>query len=270
MADVSEVYEQPYDEKRRLPVEPRQPESFDYEYVRNGMADLFMTSEPLLGWRAVQTTKRRTAEDFAEVLRWLVEDVHGDADKIVLATEDLSTHTAAALYHAFAPEQARRIAQRIEWHYTPKHGNWLIRAEIELSVLSRQRQDHCIGTGGEMAAAVGAWDKRCVEVQWCFTTADLHTKLHRLHPSLQEWRTTNGGWSRSIGDSWIRMADVKLRLSCAKLPSSLKLRRMAFPPWDAAQRFDLAPPSRSTPADRYEAKSSFRKPGGQFVDRRRL
>jgi DDE superfamily endonuclease len=207
MEDVLEVYHRPYDENRPLvcideaskqligevvrplPAEPGQPERFDYEYVRNGTANLFMISEPLLGWRAVQVTDRRTAKDFAEVLRWLVEDVHAEAEKIVLVTDNLDTHKLASLYEAFPPQQARRIAERIEWHYTPKHGSWLDMAEIELSVLSRQCLDRRIGTRQELEAAVAAWEaernERRVEVKWRFTTADARIKLHRLYPSLQ-------------------------------------------------------------------------------------
>jgi hypothetical protein len=207
MEDVLEVYHRPYDEQRPLvcideaskqlvgevvrplPPEPGQPERFDYEYTRNGTANLFMISEPLLGWRAVQVTERRTAKDFAEVLRWLVEDVHGDAKKIVLVTDNLNTHKPASLYEAFPPEQARRIAERIEWHYTPKHGSWLDMAEIELSVLSRQCLDRRIGTREELEAVVAAWEaernERAVEVKWRFTTDDARIKLHRLYPSLQ-------------------------------------------------------------------------------------
>jgi hypothetical protein len=207
MEDVLEVYHRPYDERRPLvcideaskqlvgeviqplPPQPGQPERFDYEYVRNGTANLFMISEPLLGWRAVQVTDRRTAKDFAEVLRWLVEDVHAEAEKVVLVTDNLNTHKAASLYEAFPPEQARRIAERIEWHYTPKHGSWLDMAEIELSVLSRQCLDRRIGTREELEAAVAAWEldrnERAVEVKWRFTTADARIKLHRLYPVLQ-------------------------------------------------------------------------------------
>jgi hypothetical protein len=207
MEDVLDVYHRPYDEKRPLvcvdeaskqlvgevvrplPPEPGQPERFDYEYVRNGTANVFMISEPLLGWRAVQVTDRRTAKDFAEVLRWLVEDVHAEAERVVLVTDNLNTHKPASLYEAFEPERARRIAERIEWHYTPKHGSWLDMAEIELSVLSRQCLDRRIGTRAELEAAVVAWEAerndRGVEVQWRFTTADARIKLHRLYPSLQ-------------------------------------------------------------------------------------
>jgi hypothetical protein len=207
MEDVLDVYHRPYDERRPLvcideaskqlvgevvrplPPEPGQPERFDYEYVRNGTANLFMIFEPLLGWRAVQVTERRTAKDFAEVLRWLVEEVHAEADKVVLVTDNLNTHKAASLYEAFPPEQARRIAERIEWHYTPKHGSWLNMAEIELSVLSRQCLDRRMATRENLEAEVGAWEaernERAVEVKWRFTTADARIKLHRLYPSLE-------------------------------------------------------------------------------------
>jgi len=207
MEDVLDVYHRPYDEKRPLvcideaskqlvgetvrplPPQPGQPERFDHEYVRNGTANLFMISEPLLGWRAVQVTDRRTAKDFAEVLRWLVEDVHAEAEKIVLVTDNLNTHKPASLYEAFPPEQARQIAERIEWHYTPKHGSWLDMAEIELSVLSRQCLDRRIGTRAELEEAVAAWEaernERGVEVKWRFNTADARIKLHRLYPSLK-------------------------------------------------------------------------------------
>jgi hypothetical protein len=206
MEDVLEVYHRPYDAKRPLvtldeaskqlvgevvlplPPEPGQPERFDYEYVRNGTANLFMVSEPLLGWRAVQVTERRTAKDYAEVLRWLAEDVHPDAEVIVLVQDNLNTHTLASLYEAFPPDQARRLAERFEVHYTPKHGSWLNVAEIELSVLARQCLDRRIATAEELRRQVGAWEaernERGVEVRWRFTTAEARIKLHRLYPSL--------------------------------------------------------------------------------------
>src|SRR5215472_17149763 len=151
MEDVLEVYHRPYDEKRPLvaldeaskqlvgevvqplPPEPGQPERFDYEYVRNGTANLFMISEPLLGWRAAQVTERRTAKDFAEVLRWLAEDVHPEAKRLVLVADNLNTHGPGCLYEALEPARARRIAERLEWHYTARHGSWLNMAEIELA-----------------------------------------------------------------------------------------------------------------------------------------
>jgi DDE superfamily endonuclease len=207
MEDVLEVYHRPYDETRPLvcideasrqligevtqpiPAEPGQPLRVDYEYVRNGTANLFMVSEPLLGWRSVQVTERRTARDFAEVIRWLVEEVHEDADKVVLVTDNLNTHRPASLYEAFPPEQARRILERLEWHYTPKHGSWLNMAEIELSVLGRQCLDRRMESREEMDREVAAWtedrNERGFEVQWRFTTADARIKLRKLYPSLQ-------------------------------------------------------------------------------------
>jgi DDE superfamily endonuclease len=206
MEDVLEVYHRPYDARRPLvaldeaskqlvgetvepiPAVPGQPARFDYEYVRNGTANLFMVSEPLLGWRAVQVTERRTAKDYAEVLRWLAEDVHPDAEVIVLVQDNLNTHTLASLYEAFPPEQARRLAERFEVHYTPKHGSWLNVAEIELSVLARQCLGRRIESAEELRREVAAWEaernERGIEVRWRFTTAEARIKLHRLYPSL--------------------------------------------------------------------------------------
>jgi hypothetical protein len=207
MEDVLEVYHRPFDPKRPLvcldeasrqligevvqpiPAAPGRPGRFDHEYVRNGTANLFMISEPLLGWRHVEVTQRRTAKDFAEVVRWLVEDVHDDAAVVVLVVDNLNTHKPASLYEAFPPEQARRIAERSEWHYTPKHGSWLNVAEIELSVLQRQALGDRIESREQLARVTGAWEEdrneRGLEVKWRFTTADARIKLHRLYPSLQ-------------------------------------------------------------------------------------
>jgi hypothetical protein len=207
MEDVLDVYHRPYDPKRPqvcldeaskqlvgevvqpLPPAPGQPERFDYEYVRHGTANLFLISEPLAGWRHVEVTERRTAKDYATVLRWLAEDVHPDAEVIVLVQDNLNTHTPASLYEAFPPEQARRLAERFEVHYTPKHGSWLNVAEIELSVLARQCLDRRIDSADQLRREVAAWqeqrNERGAEVHWRFTTADARIKLHRLYPSLQ-------------------------------------------------------------------------------------
>jgi hypothetical protein len=207
MEDVLEVYHRPYDARRPLvcldeaskqligetvlplPAEPGQPERFDYEYERKGTANLFMISEPLLGWRAVRVTERRTAKDLAEVLRWLVEELHAEADKVVVVMDNLNTHKLASLYEAFPPEQARRIAERLEIHHTPKHGSWLNMAEIELSVLARQCLDRRIASSAELRQETEAWElernEQQVEVKWQFTTAEARTKLHRLYPSIQ-------------------------------------------------------------------------------------
>jgi len=207
MEDVLEVYHRPYDAKRPLvcldeaskqligetvlplPAEPGQPERFDYEYERKGTANLFMISEPLLGWRAVHVTERRTAKDLAEVLRWLVEDVHSDAEKVVVVMDNLNTHKPASLYEAFEPERARRIIEKLEIHHTPKHGSWLNMAEIELSVLARQCLDQRIESMELLRQEVEAWEsernEQQVEIKWQFTTADARVKLHRLYPVIQ-------------------------------------------------------------------------------------
>ena len=207
MEDVLEVYHRPYDERRPLvcldeaskqligeviepiPAEPGRAERFDYEYVRNGTANLFMVFEPLLGWRAVHVTERRTAVDFAEVIRWLVEEVHEEAEKVVLVMDNLNTHKVASLYEAFPPERARKIAEKLEIHHTPKHGSWLNMAEIELSVLARQCLDRRIESAPILRHEVAAWEEdrneRGVEVKWQFSTADARIKLHRLYPSTQ-------------------------------------------------------------------------------------
>ncbi len=207
MEDVLEVYHRPYDEKRPvvcldeaskqlvgeavqpLPAEPGQPERFDYEYVRNGTANLFMISEPLLGCRSVQVTGRRTAKDLAEVLRWLVEELYAEAEKVVLVMDNLNTHKLASLYEAFPPEEARRIAERLEIHHTPKHGSWLNMAEIELSVLARQCLDRRIESITQLQQEVQEWEnernEEQVGIRWQFTTQDARIKLHRLYPVIQ-------------------------------------------------------------------------------------
>ena len=207
MEDVLEVYHRPYDETRPLvcldeaskqligevvepiPAEPGQPERYDYEYTRNGTANLFMVTMPLLGWRAVRVTERRTAVDFAEVVRWLVEEVHEEAEKVVLVMDNLNTHKLASLYEAFPPERARRIAEKLEIHHTPKHGSWLNMAEIELSVLARRCLGRRIETREELEREVEAWEEerneRQVGVNWRFTTADARIKLRHLYPAVQ-------------------------------------------------------------------------------------
>jgi DDE superfamily endonuclease len=207
MEDVLEVYHRPYDDRRPLvcidevpvqlvgearmplPAEPGRPARFDYEYVRNGTANLFMVFEPLLGWRAVQVTERRTAKDFAEVLRRLAEDVHAEARKLVLVTDNLNTHGPGCLDEALELSRARRIAERLGWHYTPRHGSWLNMAEIELAAPGKQCLGRRIGSLEELAREAGAWEEerneRQVEVHWQFTTAKARVKLRRLYPTIQ-------------------------------------------------------------------------------------
>jgi hypothetical protein len=205
MEDLLDLYHRPYNPRRPLicvdempkqlvsetrqpvPARPSQSARYDYEYRREGVANLFMVAEPLLGWRHVEVTDRRTARDFAEVLRWLAEDLHPDAERLVLVTDNLNTHGPGCLYEAFDPGRARRIARRLEWHYTPKHGSWLNVAECELAALSRRCLDRRIGSASRLRQVVAVWEdernERMVGVNWRFTTADARIKLRRLYPS---------------------------------------------------------------------------------------
>jgi hypothetical protein len=207
MEDVLEVYKRPYDPERpvvcldetskqligetRTPISaaPGQPARIDYEYERKGTANLFMVFEPLAGWRWVKVTKRRTAADFAEVVRELVDGCYPDAKKIVLVMDNLNTHKPASLYEAFAPEQARRLAERLEIHYTPKHGSWLDMAETELSVLARQCLNRRLDSIETLTREIHAWEQQRNEavckIEWRFTTKDARIKLKRLYPSIQ-------------------------------------------------------------------------------------
>ena len=208
MEDVLDVYHRPYDERRplvcideqptqlvsetRTPLAPRPgaPARYDYEYKREGVANLFMVFQPLLGWRYVWPTERRTSKDFAEVLRWLAEDLHPDAERLVLVTDNLNTHTPACLYEAFEPARARAIAERLEWHYTPKHGSWLNMAEVEFAALSKQCLGRRIGSLARLKRAVAAWEEerndRMVGVKWRFTTTEARIKLRSLYPPIKE------------------------------------------------------------------------------------
>lgn len=207
MEDVLEVYTRPYDPKRPqvcldeaskqlvaqtrtpLPLAPGQAARQDYEYERCGTANLFMLFEPLAGKRRVKVTQRRTAADFARVIKELVDEVYPAAEKIVLVMDNLNTHKAASLYEVFEPAEARRLLDKLEIHYTPKHGSWLNMAETELSVLGRQCLDRRIDNQAELSGEVAAWEHRRneaeVTVEWRFTTADARIKLKRLYPSIQ-------------------------------------------------------------------------------------
>lgn len=206
MEDVLEVYQQAYDPSRPVvcldekavmlhdtprgahPAAPRRPRRQDYEYRRAGTANIFLALEPLTGWSGTRVHARRTSHDCAEVLRWLAEEVYPEAAKLVLVTDNLNTHSPAALYRRYAPEVARRIARRIEWHYTPEHGSWLNMAEIALSVLGRQCLRRRLASQQQLVQAVCAWQLQrqaaphCV--RWQFTTADARIKLRSLYPEL--------------------------------------------------------------------------------------
>jgi hypothetical protein len=167
---------------------PGQPARHDYEYQRNGAANLFVLFAPLQGWRHVKVTDRRTAVDFAHVLKDL-SDIHfADAEKIVLVQDHLNTHAPASLYEAFPPKGARRLIERFEWHYTPKHGSWLNMAESELAVLSGQCLGRRIPDRGTLEGEVAAWLQRRnanhAKADWRFTTAGARIKLKSRYPSL--------------------------------------------------------------------------------------
>jgi hypothetical protein len=207
MEDVLEVYTRPYDPKKPqvcldeaskqlvaetrtpLPAEPGQVAREDYEYERCGTANLFMAFEPLAGQRHVQVTERRTAVDFAHVIRDLVDRLYPEAETIVLVMDNLNTHKLASLYEAFEPAEARRLLEKLEIHYTPKHGSWLNMAETELSVLARQCLDRRIADQADLAYEVAVWqdsrNEAVCRVDWRFTTADARIKLKRLYPSIE-------------------------------------------------------------------------------------
>jgi hypothetical protein len=206
MEDVLEVYQRPHDPEypvvcvdetskqlvaeTRVPVaaKPGQPARYDYEYKRNGTANLFMIFAPLEGWRHVEVTDRHTAVDYAQILKAVADMNFPKAKKIVLVQDNLNTHKPASLYEAFPAAEARRLVERLEWHYTPKHGSWLDMAESELSVLSGQCLDRRIADKQTLTEEVAAWEKsrnkKHVKADWQFTTADARVKLKRLYPAL--------------------------------------------------------------------------------------
>jgi len=207
MEDVLEVYHRPKDPERpvvcldetskqligeiRSPLPPRPgvPARYDSEYVRNGTANLFMAFEPLAGWRQVEVTDSRKRTDWAWFIKDLVDGRYKGAKKLVLVMDQLNTHSIGSLYETFPAEEARRIAEKLEIHYTPKHGSWLNMAEIELSVLGRQCLDERMADKPTLVQQVAAWEakrnrKHC-RVDWQFTAADARIKLKRLYPSVQ-------------------------------------------------------------------------------------
>src|ERR1700719_1169177 len=206
MEDILEVYQRPYDPKRplvsldetskqliaetRLPIaaKPGQPARHDYEYRRNGTANLFMMFAPLEGWRRVKVTDRHTALDYARVLKELSDSHFPGAEKIVLVQDNLNTHKPASLYEAFPPADARRLVERFEWHYTPKHGSWLDMAESELGVLSSPCLDRRIPDKPILVEEVAAWEQdrnaNHAKANWHVTTPDARIKLKHLCPSI--------------------------------------------------------------------------------------
>ena len=206
MEDVLEVYHRPHDPacpvvcvdetskqlivetRKPIPAKPGRPARYDYEYERHGTANLFMMFAPLDGWRNVKVSDRHTALDYAQVLKELSDLHFSGATKIILVQDNLSTHKPAALYEAFPAEEARRLVERFEWHYTPKHGSWLDMAESELGVLTSQCLDRRIADKPTLTEEVAAWqdarNSKHTKADWQFTTADARIKLKRLYPSL--------------------------------------------------------------------------------------
>ena len=221
MEDVLEVYHRQYRDNEVLvcldetskqqvketrlgrPPRPGAAGSYDYEYERNGVSNLFMLFAPLEGWRRVEVTERRTRLDWAEVVRKLVDEDYADRERIVLVMDNLNTHHPSSLYEAFEPAEARRIAERLEIHYTPKHGSWLNMAEIEIGVMTRQCLDRRIPDRSVLRREAAAWqaqrNRDGIRVDWRFTTADARIKLKSLYPSIQRLRTTSPVVRKLIG-----------------------------------------------------------------------
>jgi hypothetical protein len=206
MEDVLEVYQRPHDPacpmvcvdetskqliaETRVPIaaKPGRPARHDYEYERNGTANLFMMFAPLEGSRHVKVTDRHAAVDYAQVLKELSDTHFPKAEKIILVQDNLSTHKPASLYEAFPAPEARRLVERFEWHYTPKHGSWLNMAESELGTLSSQCLDRRIPNKETLTEEITAWEnsrnKNHTKADWQFTTADARVKLKRLYPAI--------------------------------------------------------------------------------------
>jgi hypothetical protein len=209
MEDVLDVYQRPLDDKRpvvcldestkqliketRIPIAAKtgSVEKYDHEYERNGVSTLFMMVSPLLGWRHVEVTERRTKLDFARCIKSLVDERFRDAEKIVLVMDNLNTHKPASLYEAFEPNEAKRLLNKLEIHYTPKHGSWLDIAEIEFNVLKKQCLNRRMSDEKFLKSEITAWEiarnNISGKIDWQFTTKDARVKLKRLYPSIREW-----------------------------------------------------------------------------------
>jgi hypothetical protein len=206
MADVLEVYAEPYDPTRPkvnfdettkqlipeprqpLPAQPGRPQRYDYEDARNGTRNLLLFVEPQAGRRHVQVTEQRTKVDFAHAMQWLVDEGYPEAIVMRVVRDNLNTHKIASLYEAFEPAEARRIARKLEWPYPPKHGSWLNMAEIECSVLQQQCLERRIPDEATLTREMAAWEpqrnREQATIDWRFSIADARNKLKRLYPSL--------------------------------------------------------------------------------------
>jgi hypothetical protein len=212
MEDVLEVYTRPYNERfpqigmdesgkqlvkdklEGLPMQPGQPEHYDYSYEQGPMLNLFLACEPLAGKRIVKVTEQKTSRDWAHFMQEVIDVHYPHAKKIILVMDNLSTHAPAAFYHAFPPAEARRLAASLEIHHTPLHGSWLNMAEIEFAALARQCLSRRIATVEELEHQVACWQAQrnsaAPTVNWRFTTADARIKLKRLYPSLKATTAT--------------------------------------------------------------------------------
>lgn len=213
MEDILEVYQRPYDEKRPvvcmdetnkqqlkevrpiLPMEPGKAERFDTEYERNGTSNIFISFEPLKGKRRLQVTDNRKRKDWAYFIKEIVDCDYPHAEKVILVMDNLNTHSGTSLYETFEPAEARRILDKLEIHYTPKHGSWLNIAELELSHLSRQCLDRRIENQDKLISEVAAWERQRnqkeVRVNWQFTTEKARIKLKKLYPIIEEVTNQN-------------------------------------------------------------------------------
>lgn len=205
LEDVLDLYAEPYDPLRPkvnfdetskqlladkhepLPAHPGQPPRYDYPYERQGTRNLFVMCEPQAGWRHIAVTAHRTKVDFAHQMKWLVEERYPEAEVIRVVLDNLNTHKPASLYEAFAPAEARRLAKKLEFHYTPKHGSWLNMAEIELSILARQCLERRLANEAMLKHEVAAWEaqrnQEQATIDWRFSIIDAREKLKRLYPS---------------------------------------------------------------------------------------
>jgi len=207
MEDILDLYHEPYDPlrpvvcfdecpvhlrgdgKAPLPAKPGRDARYDYTYKRNGTRNLFVYSEPLVGWREITVTNRRTKQDWANAMHALVEQ-YPDVEIIRVVLDNLNTHRPGALYETYPPAEARRILERLEFHFTPVHGSWLNMAEIEINVLTRQCLDRRIPDAATLRSEVAAWasarNEKSSQIEWQFTTEDARTKLYRLYPSIDD------------------------------------------------------------------------------------
>ena len=207
MEDVLDLYAEPFqpecpvvcfderpvqllsDTRDPLPMQPGQVRRYDYEYKREGTANLFVMCQPLAGWREVKATQHRKKTDFAQCMKELADVHFPHAEVIRVVLDNLNTHSPAALYEAFSPEEARRILRKLEFHFTPKHGSWLNMAEIEISILSRQCLKQRVASLAQLADVSQKWtttrNAQHSTINWCFDVTQARTKLVRLYPSLE-------------------------------------------------------------------------------------